>query len=377
MLRDADVVVAGAGQNSLAEVAACRVPAVVVPAARPHEEQATTAGVLAREGFPAVVVDHLPDDDWTGCSIAPAPWTAPAGPAGATATGRTASPRRPGRGPGRGPGMSPAASPGTDPPRTASVPSPSRTGATRTCAASRPRWPAAPWCPTRWSSWRWVTPTCRSRAAPSSSPSTPTRPTSPWPRPATPRPRRAGPGLRGAGVPRRRLPGRTHPPRDVRRRRRPPTRARSGRARSPTCPRVSTRTRSPTRGGSTRRTRPARARSRRGAHRSGARPVLVAVVRPAPRRLGAGGRLPRGVLRLRRRGHRLRPAGRRRRPRPGWVGGARAYHQHHPTTSPPASTSTTSCATGRCSPPGGAPGRCGLARGVRGRGWSGGRATGG
>ncbi len=66
VLRDADVVVAGAGQNSLAEVAACRVPAVVVPAARPHEEQATTAAVLAREGFPAVVVDHLPDDDWTG-----------------------------------------------------------------------------------------------------------------------------------------------------------------------------------------------------------------------------------------------------------------------------------------------------------------------
>lgn len=64
-LRDADVVVTNAGQNSLAEVAACRVPAVVVPAERPHDEQATTARVLDASTWPALVVSSLPDDDWS------------------------------------------------------------------------------------------------------------------------------------------------------------------------------------------------------------------------------------------------------------------------------------------------------------------------
>ena len=66
VLRTSDVVVANAGQNSLAEIASCRTPAVVVAAERPHAEQATTARVLAASGLPAVVVDRLPHDDWGG-----------------------------------------------------------------------------------------------------------------------------------------------------------------------------------------------------------------------------------------------------------------------------------------------------------------------
>lgn len=63
-LRDADVVVTHAGQNALAEVAAARRPAVVVPQDRPHDEQRTTAGVLARGDWPAVVHDSWPETGW-------------------------------------------------------------------------------------------------------------------------------------------------------------------------------------------------------------------------------------------------------------------------------------------------------------------------
>lgn len=63
VLESADVAVVHAGQNSLAEVAALRVPAVVVPAPRPFDEQATTAAALA-QGWPAVVVDAVPVDGW-------------------------------------------------------------------------------------------------------------------------------------------------------------------------------------------------------------------------------------------------------------------------------------------------------------------------
>lgn len=65
-IRAADVVVTAAGQNSLAEVAAARVPAVVVPQDRPHDEQATTGRVLADEAWPAVVVDDPAGADWAG-----------------------------------------------------------------------------------------------------------------------------------------------------------------------------------------------------------------------------------------------------------------------------------------------------------------------
>lgn len=64
-LSRADVVVTHAGQNALAEVAASRTPAVVVPQPRPHREQDTTADVLAQGGWPAVVVDHWPREGWS------------------------------------------------------------------------------------------------------------------------------------------------------------------------------------------------------------------------------------------------------------------------------------------------------------------------
>jgi hypothetical protein len=63
-LEDADVVVTHAGQNALAEVAAARVPAVVVPQPRPHREQYVTASVLRHPVWPAVVMDCWPGHGW-------------------------------------------------------------------------------------------------------------------------------------------------------------------------------------------------------------------------------------------------------------------------------------------------------------------------
>ena len=51
-LADADVVVVQAGQNAVADVAASRRPAVVVASERPFGEQAATARVLAQGGWP-------------------------------------------------------------------------------------------------------------------------------------------------------------------------------------------------------------------------------------------------------------------------------------------------------------------------------------
>ena len=65
VLAAADVVVTHAGQNALAETAAARRPAVVLPQDRPHHEQVTTGEVL-RDGWPAVVLDRWPDDGWPG-----------------------------------------------------------------------------------------------------------------------------------------------------------------------------------------------------------------------------------------------------------------------------------------------------------------------
>ena len=65
VLGQADVVVTHAGQNALAEVAALRRPAVVVPQARPHEEQLTTARSLATGGWPVVVEETWPDHGWS------------------------------------------------------------------------------------------------------------------------------------------------------------------------------------------------------------------------------------------------------------------------------------------------------------------------
>jgi hypothetical protein len=61
----ADVVVTHAGQNALADVACARRPAIVIPEARPHEEQVTTASVLARAGhWPALVRWSFPQSGW-------------------------------------------------------------------------------------------------------------------------------------------------------------------------------------------------------------------------------------------------------------------------------------------------------------------------
>lgn len=60
ILAAADVVVTHAGQNALAETAAARRPAIVLPQQRPHWEQLATADVL-EEGWPAVVCRTWPD----------------------------------------------------------------------------------------------------------------------------------------------------------------------------------------------------------------------------------------------------------------------------------------------------------------------------
>lgn len=63
LLCSAAVVVSHAGQNAVAEIAAARRPAVVIPQARPFAEQRTLAAALAGLGHgPAVVVETWPPD---------------------------------------------------------------------------------------------------------------------------------------------------------------------------------------------------------------------------------------------------------------------------------------------------------------------------
>ena len=63
VLAEVDVAVIHPGQNSLAEIAATRLPAVVVPASRPFDEQHVTAEAL-RHGWPAVVADGATGQRW-------------------------------------------------------------------------------------------------------------------------------------------------------------------------------------------------------------------------------------------------------------------------------------------------------------------------
>lgn len=59
-LRGAQVVLTHAGQNAVAEVAAARVPAVVVPQERPFDEQLATGAALRSGAWPAVVASSTP-----------------------------------------------------------------------------------------------------------------------------------------------------------------------------------------------------------------------------------------------------------------------------------------------------------------------------
>lgn len=63
-LRAADVVVTHAGQNAIAEVAAARRPAVVIPQTRPHDEQDGTARALSSGCWPVTVLNSWPDRGW-------------------------------------------------------------------------------------------------------------------------------------------------------------------------------------------------------------------------------------------------------------------------------------------------------------------------
>lgn len=61
----ADVVVVQAGESAIADVAARRRPAVVVPAARPFDEQLATGRALSMGPWPCRVEQHFPMVDWT------------------------------------------------------------------------------------------------------------------------------------------------------------------------------------------------------------------------------------------------------------------------------------------------------------------------
>lgn len=63
-LCSADVVITHAGQNALAEVAAARAPAVVVPQDRPHGEQHATAAALRRADLAEVAPTWPAPADW-------------------------------------------------------------------------------------------------------------------------------------------------------------------------------------------------------------------------------------------------------------------------------------------------------------------------
>jgi hypothetical protein len=65
VLRDADVIVTHAGQNAIAEVAAARKPAIVLPQQRPHREQLATAMTLRRAELATVLTAWPEAGEWT------------------------------------------------------------------------------------------------------------------------------------------------------------------------------------------------------------------------------------------------------------------------------------------------------------------------
>ncbi|WP_369036028.1 MULTISPECIES: glycosyltransferase [Streptomyces] len=60
----ADIVVTHAGQNAIAEVAAARRPAIVVPQNRPHDEQHATATALHDSGIGVVATTWPQPEEW-------------------------------------------------------------------------------------------------------------------------------------------------------------------------------------------------------------------------------------------------------------------------------------------------------------------------
>jgi UDP-N-acetylglucosamine--N-acetylmuramyl-(pentapeptide) pyrophosphoryl-undecaprenol N-acetylglucosamine transferase len=65
-LQEADVVVTHAGMNALAEVAAARRPAVIIPQPRPFDEQHVTARALEAGGLAIMLETWPPDREWAG-----------------------------------------------------------------------------------------------------------------------------------------------------------------------------------------------------------------------------------------------------------------------------------------------------------------------
>jgi hypothetical protein len=61
-LRGSALVIAHCGQNALAEIAASRIPAIIVAEDRPHDEQRSMARALASSGAPVTVIDRAPQD---------------------------------------------------------------------------------------------------------------------------------------------------------------------------------------------------------------------------------------------------------------------------------------------------------------------------
>lgn len=70
-LREASVVFAHCGQNALAEIAACRTPAVLVAEDRPHNEQHSMAAALRSSGLPVIILAPGDGED-RGAAIAKA-----------------------------------------------------------------------------------------------------------------------------------------------------------------------------------------------------------------------------------------------------------------------------------------------------------------
>ena len=312
----ADVVVTHAGLGALADVAAAGRPAVVIPEDRPHDEQRATARALADAGL-AVTVRPL-----AGRARVAGPARAGTrrrrirwrrwGTDGAAARAarvieavaadqRCRRPRRARSGdhPGRGPAR--ASEPATAGTAAQHGCRSTRTSSSAWVTAARRTWP--PPRPSRRrprSTSRFPAPACRWPGRAMRAPSRRSRPArtcwSSWTSTASPRPAWC------SGTSSARIEDRCSA-----------TALRTGRLPSPAATRR-IRPRPARRAGHSAPGPPQPAR-RPDPARRGPAAVLVAVVRRTPRRVDGDRRILRGVPRLRRRGHRLRPTRRgRRRP---------------------------------------------------------------